>query len=73
MNRFASRVVSLILVAYHRFVSPLLPRSCRFFPSCSIYASEAIRKYGVLRGSSLALRRLSSCHPWNPGGFDPLR
>jgi putative membrane protein insertion efficiency factor len=72
MDRSGRRVVALILVTYHRLVSPFLPRSCRFFPSCSIYASEAIYKYGLLRGSSLALRRLSNCHPWSPGGFDPL-
>jgi putative membrane protein insertion efficiency factor len=72
VDRVGRRVVALILVTYHRLLSPLLPRACRFFPTCSIYASQAIEKYGVLRGTSLALRRLINCHPWSPGGFDPL-
>ncbi len=57
---------------YQYALSPLLGRRCRFFPSCSEYAIEAVEKYGALRGLSLGLKRLSHCHPWNPGGFDPL-
>ncbi|MCM8594654.1 membrane protein insertion efficiency factor YidD [Accumulibacter sp.] len=66
---------SLLLVliqAYRYAISPLLGRHCRFFPSCSEYADEAIRKHGALRGVALAVRRLCRCHPWNPGGFDPV-
>ncbi|MBL8396358.1 MAG: membrane protein insertion efficiency factor YidD [Candidatus Accumulibacter sp.] len=63
----------LALIGFYRYaVSPLLGRRCRFFPSCSEYAAEAVSKYGVLRGTGLSLRRLSRCHPWNPGGFDPV-
>ncbi|MCX7706928.1 MAG: membrane protein insertion efficiency factor YidD [Anaerolineae bacterium] len=53
-------------------ISPALPPSCRFYPSCSEYMYQAIDKYGVRRGGWLGLRRLSRCHPWHPGGFDPV-
>lgn len=56
--------------AYQRFVSPLLGARCRFYPSCSSYAAEAISTYGLARGGWLAARRLGRCHPWNPGGID---
>lgn len=58
--------------AYRVLVSPLLPSSCRFYPSCSAYAAAAIRRYGVWRGVYLATRRLLRCHPWHPGGHDPV-
>ncbi len=57
---------------YKRFISPALPPSCRFTPTCSEYAYEAIVRYGALKGSWLGLRRLGRCGPWNPGGYDPL-
>jgi uncharacterized protein len=70
------RVLSLALQAvirsYQLLVSPLLPSSCRFLPSCSEYAAEAIDRHGPLRGVGLALHRLSRCHPWGGGGFDPV-
>ena len=59
--------------AYQRFLSPLLPRTCRFHPSCSSYCIEALNRHGVLKGSLLTLKRLSRCHPFHPGGFDPVR
>ena len=59
-----------VLRAYKRAVSPFLPPACRFYPTCSDYAALAIEKHGVLRGGSLAIRRLTRCHPWHPGGFD---
>jgi len=58
--------------AYQWALSPLLGSHCRFYPSCSQYALEAIERYGPARGSWLALRRLLRCHPWCPGGFDPV-
>jgi putative membrane protein insertion efficiency factor len=58
------------IALYQRFISPWLPRSCRFEPTCSHYSIEAIRSFGAVRGSALALRRVASCHPWNPGGID---
>lgn len=59
--------------AYRRFVSPLKPTpSCRFHPTCSAYAEEAIERHGLLAGGWLALRRILRCHPWHPGGLDPV-
>jgi putative membrane protein insertion efficiency factor len=55
---------------YQLFISPLLGPRCRFYPSCSAYAVEALTAHGALRGSYLAVRRLLRCHPWNPGGVD---
>ncbi len=57
---------------YKRFISPLLPPMCRFEPSCSVYMMQAVAKYGVLRGLWMGLRRLSHCHPFHPGGWDPV-
>lgn len=61
-----------LLKLYKRFVSPLLPPACRFEPSCSIYAMNAIAKHGVVRGARLTARRLLKCHPFHPGGWDPV-
>jgi putative membrane protein insertion efficiency factor len=57
---------------YQYLISPLLGPRCRFHPSCSQYAVEALQQHGALRGSWLALRRLLRCHPWHPGGYDPV-
>jgi len=60
------------LAAYKRLVSPLLPSACRFHPTCCEYMMEAVRRYGPARGVWLGVKRLSRCHPWNPGGLDPV-
>ena len=57
---------------YQRTISKLLPPACRFYPSCSEYAAQAIERYGAVRGSALAASRLMRCHPWHPGGVDPV-
>ena len=69
-------VLSLTLLAavraYQLLVSPLLPPACRFLPSCSEYAADAVRQHGALRGIGLALHRLARCHPWGGSGYDPV-
>lgn len=62
----------LLIQGYRLFISPLLPAACRYYPTCSAYAIEAIEKHGALSGSWLALRRLGRCHPFRPGGYDPV-
>jgi putative membrane protein insertion efficiency factor len=57
---------------YQKWISPALPPSCRFYPSCSAYAVEALQVHGALKGTWLALRRLARCGPWHPGGIDPV-
>jgi putative membrane protein insertion efficiency factor len=66
------RIVMLPIRGYQKFISPALPPSCRFSPSCSQYALEAVSKYGALKGMWLGARRLVRCHPFNPGGYDPV-
>ncbi|MGH3626591.1 MAG: membrane protein insertion efficiency factor YidD [Sciscionella sp.] len=61
-----------VLSVYRRFLSPLFPPACRFYPSCSAYAVQALREHGALRGGWLTLRRLLRCGPWHPGGVDPV-
>jgi putative membrane protein insertion efficiency factor len=61
-----------LIGAYQRFISPLLPPSCRFHPTCSEYTRQAIERHGVIKGIALGLVRLSKCHPFHPGGFDPV-
>ena len=67
----ASRTALGLLRAYQRLVSPLLPSACRFAPTCSEYARQAIVEHGLVRGAGLAARRLARCHPFHPGGYDP--
>jgi len=66
------RIAIWLLRGYKVAISPLLPPACRFYPTCSEYALEAVTRYGVLKGSWLATRRLLRCHPFHPGGFDPV-
>ena len=67
-----ARLLTGPIVAYRRWISPALPARCRFYPSCSSYALEAINRHGALRGTVLAARRLLRCHPFHPGGHDPV-
>ncbi|RJG04636.1 membrane protein insertion efficiency factor YidD [Noviherbaspirillum cavernae] len=62
----------LLLRGYQLGISPFLGQNCRFYPSCSDYATQAIRDHGALKGGALATRRLCKCHPWHPGGLDPV-
>ena len=66
------KLLLLPLRIYRYAISPMLGPSCRFHPSCSEYAAEAIRQHGAWRGGWLALRRIACCHPWHPGGYDPV-
>ncbi|HHV97877.1 MAG TPA: membrane protein insertion efficiency factor YidD [Clostridiaceae bacterium] len=63
----------LLIKSYQKCISPLKPPSCRFYPTCSQYALEAIEKYGAIKGSLMAVRRILKCHPFNPGGYDPVK
>lgn len=65
-------VLRLSIRVYRVAISPLLPRTCRFYPTCSRYAMEAVARHGPVRGCYLAVRRLLRCHPWHPGGVDPV-
>jgi uncharacterized protein len=70
LRRCPVLLLTLLVRGYQVLISPLLGPRCRFYPSCSAYALEALRRHGALRGSWLAVRRLARCHPWNPGGVD---
>ena len=67
-----ARVLTAVVVAYRRYLSPALPARCRFYPSCSAYALEALARHGAVRGTGLAIWRLLRCHPFHPGGYDPV-
>lgn len=67
-----ARAAAAVLRFYKTAISPLLPRACRYEPTCSVYAREAIERHGLSRGGVLALRRLARCHPLRAGGFDPV-
>lgn len=66
------QLLILLVRGYQVVISPHLPPSCRYYPSCSAYAIEALTKHGALRGSWLAARRIARCHPFRPGGYDPV-
>ena len=67
------KLIILAIRGYHYLLSPLLPPGCRFSPSCSEYSIEAVRKHGTVKGLYLSARRVLKCHPFNPGGYDPVR
>ena len=64
--------VAAAIRGYQRFISPAFPPQCRFTPTCSSYALTSVERYGVLKGGWLSLRRVARCHPWHPGGHDPV-
>ena len=65
-------VLIFLVRGYQTVLSPLLPAACRYYPSCSAYAIEALERHGAVRGAWLTLRRLGRCHPFRPGGYDPV-
>ena len=72
MRSFPKRALLGAIRFYRRNISPMFPPCCRFTPTCSAYALEAVEKYGALKGGYLALRRILKCHPFHPGGYDPV-
>lgn len=66
------KIAIMIIKFYRLFISPLKPPTCRFVPTCSEYALQAIEKYGIIRGGKMAIRRILRCHPFHPGGYDPV-
>ena len=66
------KIFIFIITLYQKYISPLKPSTCRFYPTCSEYAIQALEKYGLFKGIWLATKRLSRCHPFNTGGYDPL-
>jgi len=73
MAQLINKSIVLIIRAYQTLISPMLPpNTCRFYPTCSSYSIEAISKRGTLRGMFLSIKRILKCHPFNPGGFDPV-
>lgn len=73
ISKLPAYLATFIIKVYRYAISPILPSSCRFYPSCSEYAIEALGKYGLLKGSWLALKRIARCHPLSAGGHDPVR
>jgi len=72
MGLFKKSAIGIIKF-YQRYISPLKKPSCRFYPTCSQYAIEAINRYGVFKGGYMAVRRILKCHPFHPGGYDPVK
>lgn len=72
MSTRLAHLLAAALRGYHRWISPALPPACRYWPSCSEYAASAIERHGPWRGAWLGARRLARCHPWHPGGPDPV-
>ncbi|MCD6117070.1 membrane protein insertion efficiency factor YidD [bacterium] len=66
------RILIFFIRVYRKIISPGLPSTCRFYPTCSEYSLQAIEKYGAAKGIVLSVKRISRCHPWNPGGYDPV-
>ncbi|EOC99430.1 membrane protein insertion efficiency factor YidD [Caldisalinibacter kiritimatiensis] len=67
------KVVIMLIKLYQKYISTLTPRTCRFYPTCSQYSIEAIKKYGLIKGGFISMKRIVRCNPFNPGGYDPLK
>lgn len=63
----------LLIKGYQKFISPMFPASCRFYPTCSQYFLQSVEKYGAMKGSVIGIKRILKCHPFHPGGYDPLK
>ena len=72
LSQLPRRLVVLVIRGYQKLISPAFPPVCRFTPTCSSYAVTSVERYGVVRGGWLAAKRIARCHPWNPGGHDPV-
>ncbi|KPU26451.1 hypothetical protein TR13x_10060 [Caloranaerobacter sp. TR13] len=66
------KLIIILIRMYQKFISPLKPRTCRFYPTCSEYSIKAIEKYGLIKGGLMSIKRIIRCNPLNPGGYDPL-
>lgn len=67
------KILILLIKGYQKFISPMFPPTCRFYPTCSAYFIQALEKYGFFKGCYLGIKRILRCHPFNPGGYDPLK
>ncbi|HMA60986.1 MAG TPA: membrane protein insertion efficiency factor YidD [Halanaerobiales bacterium] len=67
------QLVLWFIKVYQKVISPWTPKTCRFYPTCSEYSYQAVKKYGALKGGYKSIKRISKCHPFNPGGYDPLK
>ncbi|KYO67245.1 membrane protein insertion efficiency factor YidD [Thermovenabulum gondwanense] len=72
LNDAGKKILIFLIKIYQEYISPLKPRTCRFYPTCSEYAKISIDKYGVIKGIVMAVKRILRCHPFNPGGYDPV-
>lgn len=72
MKRLPRKVVVILIRGYQQVISPLFPPTCKYYPTCSTYAVTAVERYGVLKGSWLAVKRIVRCNPWSHGGYDPV-
>lgn len=68
-----TKLIVFFIRVYQKFISPLKKPSCRFYPTCSQYAIDAVKKYGAVKGTYIALKRILKCHPFHPGGYDPVK
>ncbi len=72
INKISRKIICVPIQLYSYFISPMMKPSCRFYPTCSEYAQNAIRYHGIINGIWMTLKRLARCHPWSPGGYDPV-